>query len=251
MTLFSLGKIFSSKMPAPLTPVTPTHIYSITLVYSGATRVKLQYNTDICQMNEKSVYTINRSQVLVNGKPASNALAGDLAARCGSVIYPLQVQVGDSGDILLAWNYTEIRQRWQAQETQLLQYFTGEDAIEYIAATADTMNDPDRFLQSIRQDLFLRTYFHLLRGSKRVAYTLRPFAPPLLFDITQQRLAGGDIHQHGQCDNGSLEIKASFMKGQAFLRLIEGRWNQGEQEVALRAFCLTEEDAPLKTEQHG
>lgn len=238
-------------MPAPLTPVTPTHIYSITLVYSGATRIKLQYNADICQMQERSVYTINRSNVLVNGKPASNALAGDLAARCGSVIYPLQVQVGDSGDIILVWNYKEIRQRWQSAETQLLRYFTGEEAVEYIAATADTINDPDRLLQSIRQDLFLTTYFHLLHGSRRVAYTLRPFAPPVLFDITQQRGPGGDIHQHGQCEHGSLEIKASLMHDRAFLRLIEGRWEHHAQEVAIRAFCLTEEDEPIKPEQHG
>lgn len=251
MTLFSLGKIFSSNMPAPLTPVTPTHIYSVTLVYSGATRVKLQYNADICQMQEKSVYTINRSNVLVNGKPASNALAGDLAARCGSVIYPLQVQVSEHGDIILVWNYKEIRQRWQAQEAQLRQYFTGDEAIAYIAATADTMHDTDRFLQSIKQDLFLSTYFHLLRGSKRVAYTLRPFAPPLLFDITQQRDPGGNIHQYGQCGNGSLEIKASFMQDRRFLRLIEGRWDHNGQEVAIRAFCLTEEDEPIKPEQHG
>lgn len=251
MTLFSLGKIFSSNMPAPLTPVTPTHIYSITLVYSGATRVKLQFNADICQMQERAVYTINRSDVLVNGKPAANALAGDLAARCGSVIYPLQVQVSDSGAITLVWNYKEIRQRWQAQEAQLLRYFTGEAAIAYIAATAETINDPDRFLQSIQQDLFLSTYFQLLRGSNRVAYTLRPFAPPLLFNITQQRSPGGDIHQHGQCDNGSLEIKASFMRDRAFLRLIEGRWAHNEQEVAIRAFCLTEEEEPIKPDQHG
>lgn len=251
MTLFSLGKIFSSNMPAPLTPVTPTHIYSITLVYTGTTRVKLQFNADICRMQEQSVFTINRSNVLINGKPASNMLAGDLAARCGSVIYPLQVQVGNTGDITVVWNYKEIQQRWRSEEAQLLQYFVGEEAEAYIAATADTINDPVRFLQSIQQDLFLCTYFHLLHASKRVAYPLQAFAPPLSFDITQQATANGDIHQHGQCEHGSLEIKASFMQHRSFLRLIEGRWNYHQQEVAIRAFCLNEEDAPIKPEQHG
>lgn len=253
MSLFSFRKPPADAVEPDPPQVTPTHIYSVTLVYTDAVPVKLQFNADIRRI-QPQVFSINRSEVLLNQALASNFVAADLAAQCGSVIYPLQVVIGDTGDIMSVWNYKEIVQRWHTQELKLHQLFSGEEAEDYIAATAATINDPALFLQSLRRDLFLTVYFKLLYAGRRavqqVAYPLVPFADPIPYQVAQTRslqdALPDEVHQRGNCPGGSLEIKATLTDSKIFLRLLEGVWkftlDDQPKEVAIRVVCLSGEE---------
>jgi hypothetical protein len=139
--------------------VQPESIYEVKLCYAGTI---LKFNAAASRVtvgdNTRNFFQINRSAVLINDEAASDYIATDLAAQCGSVIYPLQVEVVDR-EMIRVFNYEEIRKRWAEKEPLIRQYFTGVDAYEYINATKATLENETQFLQALRQDPFLTRWF--------------------------------------------------------------------------------------------
>ncbi|PSL49720.1 hypothetical protein CLV51_1011055 [Chitinophaga niastensis] len=258
MALFTLGKIFTSNRPELLTPVKLPHIYTITLVYTGDAAVTLKYNAEVQRLsgkdNTQHYFQVTRTALRINDQPATDYLATDLAAQCGSVIYPLQLHIGQGGQILSVPNYKEILVRWNERMAGLKQYFVGQEAEEYIAHTDNTIQNPELFIQSLKQDLFLSAWFSLLYTGYRkqftVDYPLQAFQAPISFSVVQERPPMGgpqdNIHQKGtlisEALTGSMEIKCLLNKPRDFIQQVEGYWELQENEktrtIAIRAICV-------------
>lgn len=251
MGLFSLGKIFSKTAVPPV--LQASHIYVVTAIYQNENTTTLRYNMTLCRMivgdNGNDYFQMNRSEMRVNDEPASDHLASDLAAQCGSVMWPLQIQTAEDGSITGVYNHPEIVKRWEDKKIQLLQYFTGPEASSYISATEQTLLQSAAFLEAVKQDLLLVTWCSLMRAGQRstlsAAYPVQPFEPPVNFLVTAQRTPAGQILQIGQpaqdTPEGHMEIKAVQLHPPGFLQRLEGVWTQGNYKVTLRAINISDE----------
>lgn len=110
----------------------------------------IRYQVIVSPM-ENGCFQLERGKITVNGEPASAYVALDLAAKCGELIYPLQV------DALFTalFNHETIKQRWAEKEVSLKKYFTGPEALAYIEATGRTVLDAAALMQALQQDHFL------------------------------------------------------------------------------------------------
>ncbi|MBC9930273.1 hypothetical protein [Chitinophaga qingshengii] len=251
-----------------LVPAQPPCIHTVTIVFETAAPQTIRYNTTVQRLSyprDSSLvfFSITRTDILINGSLAGDYLAGDLAAQCGSVIYPLQVKLENGGRIAAVPNYAGILQRWTEKKVQLERYFTGEMAETYIQHTDATLRDPEAFRQSLSRDLFLGIYFPLLfanyKTQREVTYPVIPFAPPLSFDIQQNRTPFGSVPdvivQKGVLSadtpslyrEGQLDIKCTLTPTRHYIQQLEGKWAVREadqhHQISIGIVCMEEHAA--------
>ncbi|HVI46643.1 MAG TPA: hypothetical protein VM802_17325 [Chitinophaga sp.] len=271
MAFFSFKKPLADSPPRYLVPAAPTCIYAVTTTFAGAAPQELKYNVEVQRFSNPKdptgVYLqVTRTDIMINGSRADDSIAGDLASQCGNVIYPLQVKLADGGRIAMIVNHSDILQRWNEQQIKLGRYFTGEIAGEYIAGTDATLQDAERLLQVLRQDLFLSAYCYLLfagyRKESAVQYTVIPFKNPVRYTVTQERTPFGmepdSTQQKGVLETGShkdyshavFEVKSVLNKARNYIRQLDGSWEVREGErlhrVMLSIICI---DDNTNTEQ--
>lgn len=256
MPLFSVRKMFTGKTEKKVTVHDP-NIYTVTLTYHGDADTRLKFNTEISRMtvgdDTSQYFQITRSDVRVNDEDTTNYIASDLAAQCGSVLYPLQIQIRQDGSMQSILNHPEILQRWDEKIVRLKQYFTGREAHSYIDATGDTIGQASTLLNAIRQDLFLSVYFQIQcagnRDSFKASYCLFPFEPPVVYDVipTGNRMMN-NLRQTGkeETGNGNLEIKYTFHKIHGLIQSLQAQLNaeRGKQaaQITLTASCINSDD---------
>ena len=256
MPLFSVRRMFTGKTEKKVTVHDP-HIYTVTLTYHGNNDTRLKFNSEISRMtvddDTTSYFQITRSDVRVNDEDTADYIAADLAAQCGNVLYPLQVKIGQDGDILSILNHPEIQQRWKEKKVHLKQYFTGAEADSYIDDTGDTLEQETALLHAIRQDIFLSAFFRVQcagnRDSFNASYFLFPFEAPVVYDVipTGNRIMN-NLRQTGKEENGNgtLEIKYTFHKIHGLIQSLQAQWAAERKEQAaqltLTVSCINSDD---------
>lgn len=265
MAFFSFKKPLADSPTWQLTPAQPPCIHAVTIVFETAQPQTVRYNTTVQRMSypkdtSQVFFSITRTDILINGAPADDYMAGDLAAQCGSVIYPLQVKLENGGRIAAVANYAEILQRWTAKKEKLEQYYTGEIAESYIEHTDATLRDPEAFRRTLSGDIFLGFYFPLLFSSyktqREMAYPVIPFAAPILFDIQQERTPFGSpsdvIVQKGilsasalpAYSRGLIDISCTLTPTRNYVQQLQGKCSisEGDQhhQISVSIVCLEE-----------
>lgn len=241
-----LGKLFGSKPVIP--EVHRARIYTISLIFHSDIRTVLKFNAEISRVtigdDTRHFFQFNRSDVRINDEPSSDHLASDLAAQCGSVMYPLIIQIADDGHITGIFNHKEIMGRWNEKEPLLKQYFTGPEAAAYIAASKATLDEEITFLHAVKQDLFLTTWCYLMfagyREQLQAAYCLIPFKEPYRFNIEQTGLRRAEtVIQKGKQTDGesTMEIKYSISDS-SFIQSMDCIWTMPDRRVSLTAVKL-------------
>lgn len=256
MPLFSVRKMFTSKVDNKVTLHAP-RIYAVTLTYQGSASTQLKFNMEICRMtvgdDMTHYFQITRSAIRVNDEDTSDYIAADLAAQCGNVLYPLQIQIGQNGNMTGILNHQTILQRWQGKKGGLKQYFTGPDAHSYIDATDDTLSEESSLLSAIRHDLFLAAFFQVQfvgsRTAFKVPYHLFPFEIPVMYETTQTgNRVMNNLRQSGRQENGegTMEIKYVFHRIHGLVQSLEAQWDADRQEqylqITLTATCVNSDD---------
>lgn len=267
MSFFGFKKKSTESPSRYLTPAAPACIYTITTTFSGDQPHTLRYNVEIQRMQhqkEPGIYLLfNRTDVLINNNPATDWLAADLAAQCGSVIYPLQLEQSVEGHFLQIANHKEICDRWNARKGKIQRYFSGNYAQEYIEHTGYTLQDPIRLLNILKQELFLSTYCSSLIPAVRkqitVQYPVIPFSPPLPFLMQQERsIVAGEV-QHTQRTgtllpdttaqrSGSASVRIALNKTGNYIRQLDAQWDVQDAgqsyKVTLQAICIADNTSP-------
>lgn len=265
MAFFSFKKPLADSPNWQLTPAQPPCIHTVTIAFETANPQTVRYNTTVQRLSYPKdtslvFFSITRTDILINGSPADDYLAGDLAAQCGSVVYPLQVKLENGGRIAAVANYQEILQRWTAKKEKLEQYYTGEIAESYIQHTDATLRDPEAFRRSLSGDIFLGMYFPLLFASyktqREMEYPVIPFAVPVTFDIQQERTPFGSerdvIVQKGVLPanaasaytHGLIDITCTLTPTRNYVQQLQGKWEicEGDQhhQISVSIVCLEE-----------
>ncbi|TWV91504.1 hypothetical protein [Chitinophaga pinensis] len=256
MSLFSVRKMFTGKTEKKVTVHDP-YIYTVTLTYHGDADTRLKFNTEISRMtvdyDTTQYFQITRSDVRINDEDTSDYLASDLAAQCGNVLYPLQLQIGQHGSIQSILNHPAILQRWEEKKSRLKQYFTGPEAHSYIDATGDTLGQESSLLNAIRQDIFLSAFFQVQCAGNRdhfkTSYVLFPFEVPVVYDVipTGNRMMN-NLRQTGREEKGSgaLEIKYTFHKIHGLIQSLQAQLDAARDkrvaQITLTASCINSDD---------
>lgn len=109
--------------------------------------------------NNFHLFEINRGSIYVNNV-IPDTIMDELAAKTAAVIYPLKIVVDESGKWIDLYNYDEIEERWKDTKENVLDYFEGEVAENYIEQTEYALESSETLLKSLASDYFLRVFFN-------------------------------------------------------------------------------------------
>ncbi|SEW55898.1 hypothetical protein [Chitinophaga arvensicola] len=153
------------------------------------------------------LFDIDKAPVYIN-QQLPEKMIDKLVARCGKVLYPLQVTVNDNGQFIGVANAAQIAAAWEAEKPALLEYFTGSVTEEIVAYMDLAVSSPRHIYQSLCRDWFMALYFadlyqpgsDIMERQLTTALPVMPYTAPVLFNIIQQPV------QH-QTDSGCLVLQ--------------------------------------------
>ncbi|MXO05611.1 LysM peptidoglycan-binding domain-containing protein [Flavobacterium sp. HBTb2-11-1] len=108
--------------------------------------------------NNYHLFEINKGSIYVNNS-IPDTIMDELAAKTAAVLYPLKIVVDQSGKWVDIYNYDEIENRWKDTKDEVLDYFEGEVAENYIEQTEYALENSETLLSSLASDYFLRAFF--------------------------------------------------------------------------------------------
>lgn len=122
--------------------------------------------------NSFHLFEINRDAIKVNNE-LPDTVMDDLAAKTAKVLYPLKIVVDDTGKWIAVYNFDEIENRWKDTKEEVLDYFEGEVAENYIEHTEYALENSETLFDSLASDYFLRTFFNGIHVGYTANYSFK------------------------------------------------------------------------------
>lgn len=177
-------------------------VYDTAVTFSESTVANIAYQMSVRHIDtpdyNRYLLELKRTDISVNGRKTNEKLVTDLAQKCGSVFYPLQILVNSVGKILSVRNYEAIVRRWDELMDGLSRYYVGESAEAYIAHTNKIIKDRELFKKSLSTDWFLHLYFAPLSlaynnssSSLLISYPVLPFKQLIVYEVNQNPAESG------------------------------------------------------------
>lgn len=200
-------------------PVHLNRTYGVTYTFDTAgSQQTISYEITVCCIRKhpgpQYLFEINKGQVYINDQ-APEKMIDQLAERCGSVLYPLQVTVNEGGQFIAVANQPQIAAAWEALKPSVVQYYTGnvtDDIVEYmdLAVGSDA-----HIYQSLCRDWFMALYFSnvyqpgsdIMERPLTAALPVMPYTAPVHFAVTQKPVQHHTdsgcliLQQKGSCDD--------------------------------------------------
>lgn len=142
--------------------------------------------------NDSFEIKIAKQQVYINNE-APNLIAEQLAQECGTVLYPLHLEVSRSANVQGIINTDEIETRWKKKRGGILKYYRSPITRKIVSKMDIVCGSPSKLLKVIKGNLFFSLYFsnlYITHGAElNTTYTravpLSQFEPPINYTIAQ------------------------------------------------------------------
>jgi hypothetical protein len=201
--------IQEEKIPTPV-PLTPKHSIAFTsstqkikygiqyVMENGSTMNTIKYECTV-QWKEKDeegnhLFEIDRATATFINDKEPDTLSAQLAAKAGSILYPLQIIVNKNGQWLEVYNHQELKERFTHTKNEMLAYYKGAWAEKYMKACEQIFEDKTSLKKALNGDLFLASFFtdiyisypQDLIAEKHRDFPLQPHVKAPQFKITQE-----------------------------------------------------------------
>ncbi|WP_282057202.1 hypothetical protein [Maribacter luteus] len=194
--------VFAPNHSLVLNPHNLRRVYGVTIDFekTGDSKQSLRFEIEvIAKKNNKNntwLFQFDRRHLFINGKKP-DTIADKLAFECGQIIYPLQIQVpGDWSTKIIKSRPLAIEQL-NTLENEIKILYKSSFLDTYFSKTWDTVNNPDKYLRAVEQNLFLSFFFAPLyrqyNALKDSATTIMnipivPFCRPIEYTLKQKVL---------------------------------------------------------------
>lgn len=153
-------------------------------------KTQIHYEIDIIcleeQQDEVYRFEVQKHPVFINEKQPNGTLE-ELVARCGAVIYPLQVLVNAKGKVLRISNREAIVRRWRETKEAIAISYKGETAQNLLEHMDAIIADQEQLTALLFQrDWFISLYFsgwYSAWETTTLHYPLLPYVAPVAYRI--------------------------------------------------------------------
>jgi hypothetical protein len=105
------------------------------------------------------LFEIDRTTITFINNKESDTLSTQLAAKAGSIFYPLQIVVNKNGQWLDVYNHKELKERFAHTKQEMLDYYKGDFAENYIMECESIFDNKTSLKNALKGDLFLNSFF--------------------------------------------------------------------------------------------
>jgi len=169
----------------------------------GAVKNEIRYKLDIDFYKGKNginIFKIDRAKELfINDFPPENFL-DQLAFETSKVLYPLELEVLNDGNIKRIQNFKEIKERWDKAEEKIRAYYKGELTDKYLKLTTKTLKSEAKLISKLSKDWLFYMYFKLFTKygykEKLMQFPTAGKALPINYAVThkiEERLDVDDV----------------------------------------------------------
>jgi hypothetical protein len=135
--------------------------------------IKYEMSMKLLRSNEKyHLFEIDKTAAIYINDVEADSVAEEIAVITAGVLYPLQLVISASGELVELKNFSEIIGRWTSTQLKLREQYTGEWIGKYIELTNRTLADQGLLLNSLRNDYVLRSYFNGIYGVYTADFSL-------------------------------------------------------------------------------
>lgn len=117
---------------------------------------KIHYEVEV--KKQQSLFEINRHAVYINNQEP-DLIVEQMADKMGSIIYPLKIKTGETGEIREVTNQQDILDRWLKLRPDLEEYYVGYVAKNIFDKAQKRLQSRSRFLNDIKKPIFHQLYF--------------------------------------------------------------------------------------------
>jgi len=138
-------------------------IYSVAVTYHlpDYTTQKYACKIALCAKREKEkfLFTLEeRSDVSLNSERPQKVM-DNLMVLLGNCLYPMELYVSASGELLSVTNFEQIREVWLETSKELLKQNRTQEFEKYLEAAKKNLSDERSFLKALSRDSFIQLYF--------------------------------------------------------------------------------------------
>lgn len=157
--------------------------------------IKYEMSMKLLRSNEKyHLFEMDKTSATYINDVEVDSVAEEIAVVTAGVLYPLQLVINASGELVELKNFSDITERWTSTQSKLRKQYAGEWIEKYIELTNRTLADQGLLLNSLRNDYALRSYFNGIYGVYPANFSLHkessfPFgleAGEIAFSVTHR-----------------------------------------------------------------
>ncbi len=177
----------------------------------GELKNEIRYKLNINFLKEQNginLFKLDREKELfINDLPPNNFM-DQLAFETSKVIYPLELEVSNDGNIKKIRNFSQIKERWIDEEKRIKAYYKGELTDKYLKLTNKTLKAEERLINKLTKDWFFYLYFKLFNKydykEKLMQFPTAGKALPVSYEVTHK------VEERSEAEDVLIRIKGKI-----------------------------------------
>jgi hypothetical protein len=169
--------------------------YGVIFVSENEKKEKLQvhYEIDVICIDQRDEHTcifeLQKHQTYINEKKP-DTIIDELVEQCGAVLYPLHIQVNQSGEAIGIENQESLQKRWEIKKNEIAKAYKGKETEVLIQNMDAIISDTDQVSELLFQrDWFMNLFFIPIYKNKKQSvhkFPLLPYVPPILYQLKRK-----------------------------------------------------------------